>query len=896
MSKVRVYELAKEVGLENKELISKLQSLGVDVRNHMSSVDAPDADRLKRSLSREASGGLVEERIRPTVVRRKRRGQEDGDEARAEEAESAEEPEVTRAEPASAAPEPRVSAEEIAAPVPPPAEPAPAPAAEEAPAAPAPAAEEAPAAPVAEERAEAPAAEQPAAAPQAADEAEERERPRQPVPGVAAEIRGPRPLRQDIPRAVDLDEQPRTTEPPPAADRFAHAPLPPGVIQRGNTVGFGGRQLSEEDRRRIVDEHNRAKQRIEPGRPRREVRGHASIGPAGRPQSRLGKRRAPAGKKGMKTAITVPSEKKRKIRIEDQIQLQQLAQRMGVKSADLLMKLIQLGMSGVHINSTLDADTAGVLAVEFGYEVENVARSEEEVVGDARGDFVDAEEDRAVRAPIVTVMGHVDHGKTSLLDRIRRADVAAGEAGGITQHIGAYRVDTERGTIVFLDTPGHEAFTAMRARGAQATDVVILVCAADDGVMPQTKEAISHAKAAGVPIVVALNKCDKPEAQIDRVTSELAAEGLQPEDWGGDTMFVQTSAHTGQGIEELLDAVLLHSEILELFANEKVPAEGVVLESYLDRGRGPVANVLIRNGSLSPGDYVVAGAAWGRVRALTDDRGKALKAAGPATPVEVLGFQEIPEAGDILYRVTNQRKAQEVADARRAQMGSATTSEAPRGLAQLQAMMQSGDIKELKLVVKADVQGSIEALRKSFAELTTDKVKVNVIHVGVGGITENDVALASASNAVVIGFNVRPQGKANAAARAEAVEIRTYSVIYEAIDDVKDAMAGLLAPKVVEEELGKAEVRATFSIPKAGTIAGCMVLEGKIVRNAQARLVRDGVVLWTGQLSSLRRFKDDAREVTHGYECGIGLHNYNDIKEGDIIECFGLKEIAATLD
>lgn len=944
MSKVRVYELAKEVGLDNKELISKLQSLGVEVRNHMSSVEAPDADRLKRSLSREASGGLVEERIRPTVVRRKRRGQDDADEARAadqsapeqadapasapvqevrdaqraEDARAAEpaEPAAERAQPAAETPAERPAPEAESAPEAPAAEAsAPQQAQEEAQkqaqeqaqeqtqkqatssdkAAPA-AEPEAPAQTPAQASDEAAAAK---AEPEKAEEPEKREpRARQPVPGVAAEIRGPRPLRQDIPRAVDLDEQPRTTEPPPAADRFAHAPLPPGVIQRGNTVGFGGRQLSEEDRRRIVDEHNRAKQRIEPGRPRREVRGHASIGPAGRPQSRMGKRRAPAGKKGQKTAITVPSEKKRKIRIEDQIQLQQLAQRMGVKSADLLMKLIQLGMSGVHINSTLDADTAGVLAVEFGYEVENVARSEEEVVGDARGDFVDAEEDRALRAPIVTVMGHVDHGKTSLLDRIRKADVAAGEAGGITQHIGAYRVDTERGAIVFLDTPGHEAFTAMRARGANATDVVILVVASDDGVMPQTKEAISHAKAADVPIVVALNKCDKPEAQIERVTTELASEGLQPEDWGGDTMFIQTSAHTGQGIDELLDAVLLHAEILELYANEKIPAEGVVLESYLDRGRGPVANVLIRNGSLSPGDYVVAGAAWGRVRALTDDRGKALKAAGPATPVEVLGFQEIPEAGDTLYRVTNQRKAQEVADARKEQMGggAATMTGAARGLEQLQAMMQSGDVKELKLVVKADVQGSIEALRKSFAELSTEKVKVNVIHVGVGGITENDVALASASNAVVIGFNVRPQGKANAAARADGVEIRTYSVIYEAIDDVKDAMAGLLAPKVVEEELGKAEVRATFTVPKAGTIAGCMVTEGKIVRNAQARLVRDGVVLWTGQLSSLRRFKDDAREVTHGYECGIGLHNYNDIKEGDIIECFGLKEIAATLD
>jgi translation initiation factor IF-2 len=603
------------------------------------------------------------------------------------------------------------------------------------------------------------------------------------------------------------------------------------------------------------------------------------------------------GKKPKQTEITVPSAQKRVIRIEDDIQLQALAQRMSLKATDVLMKLMELGVSGVHINSTLDADTAAVLASEFNYEVENVARSEDEIVGDARGEFEDKAVDRQHRPPVVTVMGHVDHGKTSLLDKIRESDVVAGEAGGITQHIGAYRVDTKQGTVVFLDTPGHEAFTAMRARGAQATDIVILVVAADDGVMPQTKEAVNHAQAANVPIVVAVNKIDKPEANPDTVKNELAALGLQPEDWGGETIFIPCSAITGQGIDALLENVLLQAEMLELKANPSIPAEGVVLEAYLDRGRGPVANVLIRDGSLDTGDYVVAGGSWGRVRAMTDDRGKQLAAAGPATPVEVLGLAELPAAGDLFYEVTDQRRAQEVAGARKKPgMATAAPLGGLRGLDQLQALMQSGDVRELRLVVKADVQGSVEALQGSLTDLATEKVKVNVIHTGVGGITENDVMLASASQAIVLGFNVRPQGKASSTAKKEGVEIRTYNVIYEAIDDVKAAMKGLLAPKVVEAELGKAEVRQTFGIPKVGTIAGCMVLEGKINRGARARLVRDGVVVWEGPMGSLRRFKEDVKEVQAGMECGIGLQGFNDVKEQDVIECYEEKQVEATLE
>jgi translation initiation factor IF-2 len=805
----------------------------------MSVLDPVEVDRIKRSLGKDRGEAMVEERIRPTVVRRKRRKKTEEAEPVAADAPAAPPVEAPAPEPVSAVPEP--AREPVVEPEPAPVE----------------------------------------------------------VP-VEVEPPAPRP----VAAAPEPAPEPRAAEPAPAAepsaegeeqDRFAHDALPPGVMRRGKAKAPSATPLSEGARRRIVAEH--AAQREQHAPRRREIRGRSSIGPTGRPQGRPGKKRLQPGKKPKQTEITVPSAQKRVIRIDDNVQLQTLAQRMSLKATDVLMKLMELGVSGVHINSTLDADTAAVLAGEFNYEVENVARSEDEIVGDARGEFEDKAGDRQHRPPVVTVMGHVDHGKTSLLDKIREADVVAGEAGGITQHIGAYRVDTSRGTVVFLDTPGHEAFTAMRARGAQATDIVILVVAADDGVMPQTKEAVAHAQAAKVPIVVAVNKIDKPEANPDTVKNELAALGLQPEDWGGETIFIPCSAITGEGVDALLENVLLQAELLELTANAAIPAEGVVLEAYLDRGRGPVANVLIRDGSLDAGDYVVAGGSWGRVRAMTDDRGNQLPSAGPATPVEVLGLAELPAAGDLFYEVTDQRKAQQVAGARKKP---GTTSAAPtgglRGLDQFQALMQSGDVRELRLVVKADVQGSVEALQSSLTDLATEKVKVNVIHTGVGGITENDVMLASASQAIVLGFNVRPQGKASSTAKKEAVEIRTYSVIYEAIDEVKAAMKGLLAPKIVQEDLGKAEVRQTFGIPKIGTIAGCMVLEGKINRGAQARLVRDGVVVWEGPMGSLRRFKEDTKEVQAGMECGIGLQGFNDVKEQDIIECYEEKQVEATLE
>jgi translation initiation factor IF-2 len=576
-----------------------------------------------------------------------------------------------------------------------------------------------------------------------------------------------------------------------------------------------------------------------------------------------------------------------------------MAAKMSLKATELLMKLLGMGMTGVHINSTLDADTAKILASEFGWEVEDVATTEEQDIAEARGEAAEAgeavDEDLVVRPPVVTVMGHVDHGKTSLLDKIRKANVAGGEAGGITQHIGAYKVTTENGTIVFLDTPGHEAFTAMRARGASATDIVVLVVAADDGVMPQTKEAIAHAKAAKVPIIVAVNKIDKPNAEPERVKRELVDQGLQPEEWGGDTIFVNVSALTGEGIPQLLEMIGLQAEVLDLKANPKKPAQGVVLEALLDRGRGPVARILVQEGTLKVGDFVLAGPGFGKVRAMTNEHGKQVHEAPPATPVEILGLSDVPGAGDPLHAVKDPKKAQEIAESRKAkQEKSRKAGDQGISLQGLMEQLQKGDQQELRVIIKADVQGSVEALNSAFNKLTTDRVKLSVIHSGVGAITEGDVNLAIASKAILIGFNVRPAGKSQALAEENKVEIRLYSIIYDAVDDVKSAMEGLLPTTKVEKTTGKAEVRAIFKI-RGVVVAGCYVTEGKIVRGNSARVLRDGAVVWDGKMAALKRFKDDAKEVAEGFECGISLDGWSDVKEKDIIESYEIEEIKQKL-
>ena len=500
------------------------------------------------------------------------------------------------------------------------------------------------------------------------------------------------------------------------------------------------------------------------------------------------------------------------------------------------------------------------------------------------------------RAPVVTVMGHVDHGKTSLLDYIRRAKVAVGEAGGITQHIGAYHVTTERGVVTFLDTPGHEAFTAMRARGAQATDIVILVVASDDGVMPQTREAIKHAKAAGVPIVVALTKADKPEANPDRIKGELVAEEVVPEEFGGDSPFISVSSKTGMGIDELLENVLLQAEVLELKAPVDAMAKGLVVEAQLDKGRGPVATVLVQSGTLKAGDVVLAGQTWGRVRAMNDENGRPAKSAGPSIPVEIQGLTEVPQAGDEFMVLADERRAREIATYRSGKFRN--TKLAKQQAAKLENMfanMEAGEVKQLPIIIKADVQGSQEALSASLLKLSTEEVKVQVVYAGVGGVSESDVNLAIASGAVVIGFNVRADAQARKTAESNGIDIRYYNIIYDAVDDVKAAMSGMLSPDKKEEVIGMAEIRNVFVASKIGTVAGCMVTSGHVTRTANFRLLRDNVVIYTGELESLKRHKDDVKEVKEGFECGVKLKGYNDIKEGDQLEFFEITEVARTL-
>ena len=557
---------------------------------------------------------------------------------------------------------------------------------------------------------------------------------------------------------------------------------------------------------------------------------------------------------------------------------------MDVSSTQVISACMSLGIM-VTMNQRLDAETLTIVADEFGYEVDFMQAELEETVIE---EITDAEDDLQARAPIVTVMGHVDHGKTSLLDHIRKENVIAGESGGITQHIGAYGVTLESGQkISFLDTPGHEAFTAMRARGAQVTDIAIIVVAADDDIMPQTKEAIAHAQAAGVPMVFAINKIDRPTANPDKIKEGLAAMNLLVEDWGGKIQSHDISAKTGQGVNELLEKVLLEAELLELKANPDREATGTVVEAFLDKGRGYVSTVLVQNGTLRIGDYVLAGTSSGKIRAMQDERGKDIKEAGPATPISILGLDGAPQAGDRFNVLKDEREAKQIAQ-KRSQLQREQSVRAQRQLTldEIGRRIAVGDFQELNIILKGDVDGSVEALTDSFQKLSTEEIQVNIIHKGVGAITESDVLLASASSAVVIGFNVRPMANARTVAEKEEVDIRTYSIIYDAIDDIKKAMEGMLSPEMKEEVTGTAEIRETFKISKIGTIAGCMVLSGKIFRNSKIRVIRDGVVAFDGELASLKRFKDDVKEVSKGYDCGLQVKNYNDIRVDDQIEAY----------
>jgi translation initiation factor IF-2 len=925
--KVRVYEVAKQLNLDPKQVVGLFQAIGVaDVRNHMSSVEPEQVERIKRHLEKQRTHDVVEERVRSDGRVIKRRAIAKASSPGTSQVES---PPSSAAILPVAAPSVR-SFDEVAAPEQN-GHPLPEPVSVRD--------RDSGRLVIPEDRKSTRAVESAPSLPRERASARKLPTP-EPVPPRVSEPRLPVERATDdavaaaepapvLPEPVVLQAPPVPVfasppppppplpSPPPQAAEASPAATRPSTAPKTGVEYWTGRPGVPMPAQSAAAARSATNQPNMPRRVQYDPRAGTMGGPTGRRDVRapgqqpgrpmMGRSTAGAGGRRMggpmqprKPAMVSTQEMsahKKVIRIDNDVTLQTMAQKMSLKATELLMKLLSMGMSNVHINTTLDADTAKILAGEFGWEVEDVGRSEEQTIAEARGEEeAPAEVDLGgTRPPVVTVMGHVDHGKTSLLDKIRKANVAGGEAGGITQHIGAYKVEGKHGAVVFLDTPGHEAFTQMRARGASVTDIVILVVAADDGVMPQTKEAIVHAKAAKVPIIVAINKIDKPGADPERVRRELGEQGLNPEDWGGDTMFVNVSAMTGEGIDKLLETVQLQSEVLELKANPKRPASGTVLEALLDRGRGPVARVLVQDGTLRVGDFVLAGAGFGKVRAMTNEHGKQLPEAGPATPVEILGLSEVPNAGDRMDAVKDPKKAQEIAESRRGKMAkSLIPATAKVSLEELSKRIAESGQQELRAIIKGDVQGSVEALADAMTKLSTEKVRLSVINAAAGAITEGDVNLAIASRAIIVGFNVRPAGKAASLAEENKVEIRLYSIIYNALEDLQMAMEGLLPPTLVEKQNGKAEVRVIFKV-KGTAVAGCYVTSGKIVRSAKARLVRDGATVWDGKISSLKRFKDDAREVVEGFECGISLEGYNELKEKDVIECYDVEEIKQKL-
>jgi len=698
----------------------------------------------------------------------------------------------------------------------------------------------------------------------------------------------------NAPKKVLVAKKPPEPEKPPAADAKAikgtlHKP-PPSATAAAKPAGTApakdGKEVKSAKLSSSWADEQAKKKEI-------KTRGDASGG-VGRNSWRGGPRGRRDRDRDDTPVQAAPVEARIiEVHVPETITVAELAHKMAVKASEVIKQLMKLGQM-VTINQPLDQDTAMIVVEEMGHVAVIASLDDPEAFTEEEASAHVGES--LTRAPVVTVMGHVDHGKTSLLDYIRRAKVASGEAGGITQHIGAYHVETPRGMVSFLDTPGHEAFTAMRARGAQATDIVILVVAADDGVMPQTKEAIKHAKAAGVPIVVAINKIDKPDANPDRVKNELVAEEVVPEEFGGESPFVSVSAKTGQGVDELLEQVLLQAEVLELKAPIDAMAKGLVIEASLDKGRGPVATILIQSGTLKTGDVVLAGQTYGRVRAMLDENGKSTKSAGPSIPVEIQGLTEVPQAGDEFMVLSDERRAREIATYRAGKFRN--TKLAKQQAAKLENMfsdMASGEVKNLPIIIKADVQGSQEALAASLLKLTNEEVRVQLVYGAVGGISESDVNLAIASKAVIIGFNTRADAGARKLAENNGVEIRYYNIIYDAVDELKAAMSGMLTPDKREEVIGLAEIRQVFRISKIGAIAGCMVTNGVVRRNARLRLLRDNVVIFTGELESLKRFKDDVREVKESFECGLNLKGYNDINEGDQLEFFEIKEVARTI-
>ena len=914
MGKLRVHELAKKIGIDNKDLVEKLKSAGLDVKTHSSSVDEGEAMKV---LSGEGAAAEKAPARRPRTMVRRRRGGGDEAETETQTAAKASEgaadstPTVSETEPSAAsAPEPAVETPVSAEPVV--AAEASAPAAEVAAVSAAP---ETDAEPETQAEQAAPEETAPEAAAQVAEASQAEAAPADAAP--AAEAAAPKADAEaqtdgakgegamaengapatNVVRVIDpqaikerLAAEGRSFQPPRPKRTFSQVreirvlnDRTGGAPQMVDVTGTGGARPGKQKNKGGDDQLS--------NRERREMR----AGGARDLWMNPGKKRK-SGKKGKGPEITQAAQHKRVVEMTDMITVSELAHQMAVKAGQVIGKLMGMGMM-VTVNQTIDYDTASIVASEFGFEVKNKAFAEEDLLNEVTDVAVD-EGNLLPRAPVVTVMGHVDHGKTSLLDAIRNTNVTAGEAGGITQHIGAYSVNSDKGLLTFLDTPGHEAFTSMRARGAHVTDVVVLVVAADDGVMPQTREAINHAKDAKSPLVVAINKCDKPDSRPERVMQELTEHGLVPEEWGGDTMMVQVSALKREGIGQLLESILLQAEVLELTADPGRKAQGAIVEAQLDKGRGPVATILVQQGTLRAGDYIIAGEHSGRVRAMYDSYGEKLEEAGPSTPVQVLGLGGVPSAGDQLNAVADEKSARRVAEHRAQKLREVELQQTSRVSLEnfLNKPVSEEEGHELRLLVKADVDGSVEALRQALENLTTRKVKVNIVHSGVGTITESDVNLAVASGAIIVGFNAKADAKAHVLAQHEKVDVRTYSVIYEALDEVRHAMAGLLAPKLEERSLGVAEVRALFTVPKLGTIAGSYVLEGKITRNGKIRVRRGKEVLHEGGVASLRRFKDDVRDVAAGYECGIGVTGFSSLEEGDQLECFEIQEVQAELD
>lgn len=863
MATVRVYQLARELGLDNATLIEKLRALGMDIKNHMAGLSEDDVEQIRAQFRQEQAVKVDEVRLGQNLIRRRRKVEVAPSPTPAEPALVTQPvPVALREEPAEVAPV--LEAEEVETPTP---------AVVETPAkVPGLALEVAPAPPVTAER---PAERVPEPA------SPVQEVPLPPIlPSEEREAPAPEYL---SPVVVAKEEMPGK----PVLKRPVEIPKKPLWIPEEEEREKPGKKGRPALGKKVVEyKPKRAKELVWEGGPDREValREEGEV----RREKKISIRRPP-----LKPVITVPKPIKRKIRMGDTILVGELAKRMGVKAAEIIKKLMQNGVMST-INQAVDAETASSIASAYGYEIERL--QPEEVLL-----LQEEEEERpellVERPPVVTIMGHVNHGKTRLLDAIRKTNVMEREAGGITQHIGAYKVNVGDKVVVFLDTPGHEAFTKMRARGAMVTDIVVLVVAADDGVMPQTVEAINHARAAGVPIVVAVNKIDLPDANVDRVKQALTEHKLMPEAWGGDTLYAEISAKEGRGIQELLELILLQAEMLELKANPAKRMKGVIIEARLDRTLGPVATVLVREGTLRVGDPFVTGLHYGKVRALLDDRGVRVSEAGPSIPVEVLGCSGVPEAGDPFFVVEDEKKAKLVSSLRTEKARQADAAQVGRmSLDDLYERIRTEDVKELNIILKADVQGSVEALAGSLERLSTDKVKVKILHGGVGGVTESDVMLAAASNALVIGFNVRAEPKAMAMVEQEKVDVRFYTVIYDAVADVKAALEGMLEPVYKEVLLGRAEVRETFMIPKVGMVAGSYVLEGKIERNAKVRVLRDSVQIHDGRIASLRRFKDDAREVAAGYECGIRIEGFNDVKVGDILESYSLEQVSQILE